>query len=276
MKIDVIIPKGPSTPEKMLQEALESVQVQSIDTVCHVIRNEESPAYGRNKGLEEATNRYVAYLDADDLWAKNKLQKQVDKMEKTNAGVCIQAKPPLDRQQFLIDLFIGHYSSITSSILIDTSKVGVEWEESLARKEDHLYLLEVVNQGGVCGCKEIIDVRKHEKGLTAQGDRELVIDADLRYIKLAAERVPVVRPYVEQELSQVWFRKGRHQHFNGDYRKAIRSFIRSSKRDVGILHPVVILMSMLHACSPTHPQEGDGDILNRLSQMYKKYTGQTL
>lgn len=43
-------------------------------------------AVARNKGLSEAHGRYIAYLDADDLWHKDKLERQIAFMTQNNVA----------------------------------------------------------------------------------------------------------------------------------------------------------------------------------------------
>lgn len=42
----------------------------------------------RNFGIKEAAGTYIAFLDADDLWFPEKLQKQLDFMTKNNCNIC--------------------------------------------------------------------------------------------------------------------------------------------------------------------------------------------
>ncbi|MGR2847523.1 glycosyltransferase [Vibrio vulnificus] len=46
--------------------------------------NTGSPSGPRNKGLEEARGEYIAFLDSDDIWKFQKLEKQICFMEKNN------------------------------------------------------------------------------------------------------------------------------------------------------------------------------------------------
>lgn len=48
----------------------------------------QGAAVSRNRGVTEAKGRYLAYLDADDIWRKDKLSLQVAFMRKTNAAFC--------------------------------------------------------------------------------------------------------------------------------------------------------------------------------------------
>lgn len=40
--------------------------------------------FSRNASIERASGKYIAFLDADDLWSTNKLEMQISFMEKNN------------------------------------------------------------------------------------------------------------------------------------------------------------------------------------------------
>jgi teichuronic acid biosynthesis glycosyltransferase TuaG len=45
----------------------------------------------RNFGVSKATSKYVAFIDSDDVWFEQKLEKQLEFMEKNNAKICYSA-----------------------------------------------------------------------------------------------------------------------------------------------------------------------------------------
>jgi len=53
------------------------------DNRINVVRNNQNrgPALTRNKAIEMAKGRYLAFLDADDLWLKDKLAAQLKFMQ---------------------------------------------------------------------------------------------------------------------------------------------------------------------------------------------------
>jgi len=50
--------------------------------------NMGAPAGPRNIGIQRARGRWIAFLDADDIWHPCKLQRQLDLLEKTGARFC--------------------------------------------------------------------------------------------------------------------------------------------------------------------------------------------
>ena len=44
----------------------------------------EGAAYSRNLAIKNATGKYIAFLDGDDIWLPNKLEKQIQFMEENN------------------------------------------------------------------------------------------------------------------------------------------------------------------------------------------------
>ena len=56
-------------------EIVKSFQDERI----HIFKNEKNSgaAVSRNKALREARGKWIAFLDSDDLWEKEKLSKQI-------------------------------------------------------------------------------------------------------------------------------------------------------------------------------------------------------
>ncbi|MDO4188957.1 MAG: glycosyltransferase family 2 protein [Lachnospiraceae bacterium] len=71
-----------SSQDKSL-EIIKSLECENI----HVLTSGgKSAALARNKGIDAATGRYIAFLDADDLWDPHKLSKQLEFMKKHDAA----------------------------------------------------------------------------------------------------------------------------------------------------------------------------------------------
>jgi teichuronic acid biosynthesis glycosyltransferase TuaG len=64
-------------------------QAGVADPRIRYVRAEKNggPAVARNIGISMASGFFIAFLDADDLWAKDKLQRQIELWEETGADL---------------------------------------------------------------------------------------------------------------------------------------------------------------------------------------------
>jgi len=216
------------TPESMLAQAVESVEDQvGVDTEVVVVEDEDErgPAWARNVGIERAETRYVALLDADDTWHRDKLRRQLRELADTGAGLCVDGSVDRSPLAFTRALLTGETHSLTSSILIDTTTVTARFDESLERREDHLFMIEAAMEAGVCFTAETFDGRDHEDGFSNY------VDVSPEGIDDFFERVLTVAPGVRQFESAYYATAytylGRRHHFDREYGTAVGYYVRA-------------------------------------------------
>ena len=79
-----------NAPENV--DSVETYQCSGGQSVLLIRKSRnEGAAKARNTGLSYAKGRYIAFLDADDVWLPGKLEKQLAFMEKKQAGFVFSA-----------------------------------------------------------------------------------------------------------------------------------------------------------------------------------------
>lgn len=90
----------------------------------------------RNRGVSEASGRYIAFLDADDLWDPVKLEHELNFMHRENAGFVFTGYEFADEQgvgsgkvvrvpgMITYEEALGNTTIFTSTVLIDRTKVS--------------------------------------------------------------------------------------------------------------------------------------------------------
>jgi len=76
------------------------MELVAQDSRIHYYKNEKNRgvAETRNRGIQLAQGRYIAFLDSDDLWKPNKLEKQIAFMTEKNAAFCYSACEVIDAE----------------------------------------------------------------------------------------------------------------------------------------------------------------------------------
>ena len=67
-----------------IKKFLKKKQYLKFDVKIIINDKNKGAGLSRNIGLKKSKTKYVAFLDSDDIWAKNKLQIQIRFMEKNN------------------------------------------------------------------------------------------------------------------------------------------------------------------------------------------------
>lgn len=121
-------------------EKIENFLQKYPDSRIILLKNKknEGAAFSRNQGTKAAKGRYIAFLDADDIWLSDKLEKQLSFMKDKEAGFVFTAyefgdekavgtgkivhvPPSLSYEEALSRTVI-----FTTTVLIDTKKIEKE------------------------------------------------------------------------------------------------------------------------------------------------------
>ena len=120
-----------------IRDFLEKKREEKI----RLIENKENQgaAESRNTGLKEARGQYIAFLDADDIWKEDKLEKQMAFMKEKQAGFVFSAYEFGDEEGkgtgkiVHVPEVLSYRKALsrtvifTSTVLIDTKKIKKEF-----------------------------------------------------------------------------------------------------------------------------------------------------
>jgi len=113
--------------EKFIEKTIESVLNQTYEDFEYILINDKSsdnseqiirnymekdsriklinleknsgPAIARNRGIELSQGKYIAFIDSDDIWKKDKLKKQIDFMKKIIIILHLQIEKKLMKKE---------------------------------------------------------------------------------------------------------------------------------------------------------------------------------
>ncbi|MBR5227169.1 MAG: glycosyltransferase family 2 protein [Clostridia bacterium] len=133
------------------------------------LETNQGAAMARNKAMEMATGKYMAFLDSDDIWKKDKLEKQIKFMEENDYNFTCTDYEQIDEQDNLLNKIIktkkkADYNRIlldcpvgNSTVMYNVDKLGkFEVPNIRKRNDDALWLQILKKEKYIYGMPEVL------------------------------------------------------------------------------------------------------------------------
>lgn len=137
--------------------------LRANDKRIHVYQNitNQGAAVSRNNALREAKGRWIAFLDSDDLWYPEKLEKQIRFMEENNYYFSYHNSEDMDENGKLNGVYWTGPKHINETdmfnydwigcltVMYDANKVGLIQIADVKKNNDYAMWLKVIRK---CDC----------------------------------------------------------------------------------------------------------------------------
>jgi hypothetical protein len=122
------------------------------------LEKNSGPAVARNRAIQEAKGRYIAFLDADDLWKPEKLEKQIKFMEEKNCALSYSTYETMSEEGVLQNKYINpplkiSYKDLLKSNYIgcltaiyDIQKIGKVYMPNISKRQDYGLWLKILRK----------------------------------------------------------------------------------------------------------------------------------
>ena len=149
------------------------------DNRIRLFQNKENlgAAYSRNFALRQAKGRWIAFLDSDDVWYSEKLEKQILFMTKNNYSFSCTSCEDIDLNSTPIGRIHKSIKHITKmrmfqycwpsclTVMYDSGVVGlIQIQNSLKKNNDYAIWLTAIKKTDCYYCDEVLAQYRVRKG----------------------------------------------------------------------------------------------------------------
>ena len=149
------------------------------DSRIKVLRNEKNSgaAVSRNRAIEASSGEYVAFLDSDDLWLPEKLERQLKFMQENNCDFCFTEYEHIDEENKGLHQIANVTKHLSYrkmmmhcwpgclTVMYNQNVTGKIYAEDIKKNNDHALFLRVLKKcNNAMGMKEVLSQYRIRKG----------------------------------------------------------------------------------------------------------------
>ncbi|NPA53714.1 MAG: glycosyltransferase family 2 protein [Aquificae bacterium] len=146
------------SPDKSNEIIQEYIKKDNRIKLIKLSKN-SGPAVARNTAIKEAKGRYIAFLDADDLWLPEKLEKQISFMEEKNLPMTYSSYYMIDEEdnpvgEYIVEPVLTYKKLLKRNMvgcltgIYDTKKLGKVYMPDILKRQDHGLWLKILKKIG--------------------------------------------------------------------------------------------------------------------------------
>lgn len=166
---------------------LEQFARQDPRVKVELLTQNSGPSISRNRSIERAQGRYIAFCDSDDRWFPEKLEKQIRHMEEHSSALCSSSYLICDEDDQVTGVCISP-DHLTLDMMKRDNKIGCLtaiydvqrlghkfFMPSIRKRQDWALFLSILKECGECYClTEPLAYYRHRKGSVSSHKLSLI------------------------------------------------------------------------------------------------------
>lgn len=166
-----------NTRELIKEEIKKDDRIQLIE-----LQENGGAAIARNTGINCAKGKYIAFLDSDDLWLPEKLEKQLEFMQNNDIAFSFTSYQIMNQDGILTDKVVHvpekiNYNGLLKNtiigcltVMLDIEKLGKVQMPNIRTRQDTATWLKILRQGHYAyGLDEVLsNYRKVENSISSK------------------------------------------------------------------------------------------------------------